>query len=114
MPLCRCASARPPAICCLGTAWHRMREHTRSPCVPRRLPPNFVERTLRFYESVAPNPYAVLAYLEAHYDPPMHDVSRERMLDNMSMTMFREPLRHAPSQLGWKWSKYVHRPRSPS
>ena len=91
-----------------------MREHTRSSCVPRRLPPNFVERTLRFYESVAPNPYAVLAYLEAHYDPPMHDVSRERMLDNMSMTMFHEPLRHAPSQLGWKWSEYVHRPRSPS
>ena len=32
------------------------------------MPPDFVERTLRFYESVSPNPYAVLAYLEAHIE----------------------------------------------
>ena len=74
----------------------------------RRLPPDFVERTLRFYESVSPNPYAVLAYLEAHYDPPLDEVSRERLADNTSMTLFHEPLRQAPSQLGWKWSEYVH------
>jgi hypothetical protein len=62
--------------------------------------------------------HAVLAYREAHYDPPAAALAAARQARASALALFDAPLTRAPSALGWTWSRCAAQapppPMSPS